>query len=91
MDEKGFAKGIINTVKVIVSVKEIVDIFMSQPGNREWVSTIECTNSTGYKLPPFVIFPGKRIQQAWITLDIDPNIVVHVSPNGWTDRDIAYK
>lgn len=89
MDEKGFAKGVIDNVKVIISVKERGDIFMTQPGNREWVSIIECINSSSYKLPPFIIFPGQRIQQSWIPSDIDPRTVIHVSSNGWTDRDIA--
>ena len=35
IDEKGFSKGIIDSVKVIVSIEEMGDIFMSQPGNRE--------------------------------------------------------
>ncbi|RAR00893.1 plasma membrane calcium-transporting atpase 2 [Stemphylium lycopersici] len=31
-----------------------------QPGNREWVTAIECINASGWYLPPFVILSGKR-------------------------------
>ena len=38
---------------------------------------------------PFIIFEGLRIQQSRLPDDIDNNIVIQVSPNGWTDCSIA--
>jgi hypothetical protein len=55
MDEKGFMKGIGDDSKVLVPVTE-EEVFSIQPGNREWVSVIECISTNGYSLPAFVIF-----------------------------------
>jgi len=45
--------------------------------------------TNGCSLPTFVIFKGKRIQQSWISSQMDEQTVLHVSENGWTDRLIA--
>ena len=47
MDEKGIAMGLIDSVKAIVS-KEEMSKYMVQPGNREWVSLIECVSEDGF-------------------------------------------
>jgi hypothetical protein len=52
MDEKGFMKGIGDDVKVLVPVTE-EEVFSIQPGNKEWVSVIECIGTNGYSLPAF--------------------------------------
>ena len=50
MDEKGFMKGIGDNVKVLVPVTE-EEVFSIQPGNKEWVSAIECIGTNGYTNP----------------------------------------
>ena len=55
MDEKGFMKGIGDNVKVLVPVTE-EEVFLIQPGNREWVSVIVCVGISGYCLPTSIIF-----------------------------------
>ena len=88
MDEKGFMKGIGDDVKVLMPVTE-EEVFSIQPGNKEWVSVIESIGTNGYTPPAFVIFKGQRIQQSWVNIQMDKQTVLRVSPNGWTDRDIA--
>ena len=88
MDEKGCMRGIGENVKVLVPRSE-AEVFSIQPGNREWVSIIECIGATGYILPPFFIFQGQRIQQDWVDATIDRKAVIRVTPNGWTDNTVA--
>lgn len=89
MDEKGVMKGIADVDNVVISRSEKTTI-TTQPGNRrEWVSIIECIGTNGYVLPPFVIFEGKQLPQSWITPGLDPNTVIKVTPNGWTDHEVA--
>jgi hypothetical protein len=88
MDEKGFMKGIGDDSKVIVPVEEM-EAFSVQPGNREWVSVIECIGTDGFYIPGFVIFKGKLIQENWIPDIVDRETVINVSENGWTDSGIA--
>jgi hypothetical protein len=88
MDEKGCMRGIGENVKVLVPRSE-AEAFSIQPGNREWVSIIECISATGYILPPLFIFQGQRIQEDWVNTTIDKNAVVRVTPRGWTDNTVA--
>lgn len=91
MDEKGFAMGLVNSVKVIVPIEE-AQAFVAQPGNRDWVSVIECISGNCYSLPAFVIFEGQRIIQSWVQgRNLDNQMVINVSENGWTTRAIALK
>jgi hypothetical protein len=46
INEKGIMMGFIGKVKVIISKYE-KKVYMIQPGNREWVSLIECISLDG--------------------------------------------
>ena len=51
---------------------------------------MESISASGYVVPPFVIFEGQQIEQSWLPDNIDnSNIVIQVSPDGWTDGSIA--
>lgn len=83
--------GLVNSIKVIILVKE-AQVFVAQLGNRDWVLVIECISGNCYSLPAFVIFEGQRIGQSWIQgRDLDHQIVINVSENGWTTQEIALK
>jgi hypothetical protein len=77
--------GLVATAQVVTRVDYYGKASLVQPGNREWVTSIECINSTGWALPPCVIFKGKVHIEGWyqdIKLPRDSRI--EVSPNGWT-------
>jgi transposase len=61
-DETGFLMGIAATSKVITSSKTVGRATTIQPGDREWVTTIECINASSWLIPPFVILQGKLHQ-----------------------------
>ncbi len=56
--------------------------FSVQAGNQDWVSLIECVSFNGTTLPPYFIFKGKLIQQAWLNPIKDGRAVLQVSDNG---------
>jgi len=89
MDEKGFMQGVIAKYKVMVSKYDKKKAYMTQCGNREWVSLIECVSMDGRSLPPWIIFKGKLIQKAWKEALKSGEITV--SENGWTDNSIGYE
>ena len=86
MDEKGIMMGLIGKVRVIVS-KYDKKIYMTQPGNREWVSLIECISLDGRRIRPWVIFKAKQHQKAWFSTL--PGVHIGLSDNGWTDNEIG--
>ena len=64
-DETGFAMGLIATAKVVTRAGYYGRRPLLQPGNREWVTSIEAINATGFAIPPCLIFKAKVHQQAW--------------------------
>jgi hypothetical protein len=57
-DETGFQMGVISTAKVITRAEKAKPVSI-QPGNREWVTVIDCILSYGWNIPPVIIFEGK--------------------------------
>ena len=88
MDEKGFAMGIADSSRVLIRRSE-AQAFSVQAGNQDWVSVIECVRLTGDVLPPYIIFPGKQIQKAWLDPIKDGRTILQVSDNGWTTNAIG--
>ena len=71
-DETGFQMGVISTAKVITGANRGKPVSV-QPGNREWVTVIDCILSYGWSVPPVIIFEGKVHQSTWYsdTLPLD--------------------
>ena len=89
MDEKGFALGVAGRARVICSRNDL-HIYVTQDGNREWASLIECISGDGRLLDMFVIFKGKRQMGAWWT-EIKKNspnsqAQIGLSEIGWTNN-----
>jgi hypothetical protein len=64
-DKTGFAMGMILTAKVITRAEILGKLQLLQPGNNEWVTAIKCISTTGFIVPPSIIFKGKRHIQGW--------------------------
>ena len=91
-DEAGFMMGVIATAKVVTSSEARNRPKRAQPGNREWVSIIQGINSTGWTIPPFIIFKAAVHLSAWYEDSVLPcNWVITLSENGWTTNEIGYE
>ena len=64
-DETGYAMGLISTTKVVTKSEMYGQYQVIQPGNLEWVTSIECVNSMGWVLPPCIIFKGSVHIKGW--------------------------
>jgi hypothetical protein len=89
-DETGFAMGLTATAKVITRSEYYGRRSLLQPGNREWVTAIECTNASGWALPPCIIFKGKVFIESWFD-NLPNDWRFEVSPNGWTSDEIGLR
>ena len=89
-DETGFAMGLIATAKVITRREYYGRRALLQPGNREWVTAIECINSSGWALPPCVIFKGKVFIESWFD-GLPDDWRFEVSRKGWTSDEIGLR
>ncbi|GMG14216.1 unnamed protein product [Aspergillus oryzae] len=89
-DETGFAMGLISTVKVVTRAELAGRPFLLQPGNREWVTSIECISSRG-PLPPCLIFKGKVHIEGWYEMGLPSDWRIEMSANGWTTDEIGLR
>ena len=91
-DETGYAMGLVATAKVVTRADLTGKPFLIQPGNREWVTSIECINASGWALPPCIIFKGKIHIEGWYQDEALPHDWrIEVSPNGWTTDEIGLR
>lgn len=89
-DETGFMMGIASGMsKVVTSSDRVGRANTIQPGNRDWVTTIECINASGWALSPLIILPGKLHQASWYR-DIPDDWTLAVSDNGWTTDELGF-
>ena len=88
-DETGFQMGIISTAKVITASERTLRPVTIQPGNREWVTAVECINSYGWSLPPMIILKGKIHISSWYTDSLPSDWTIAVSENGWTTDQLG--
>jgi len=88
-DETGFQMGVASTAKVITGSHHSTSCVRAiQPGNREWVTAIESVNTTGWALPPMIIFAGKVHQSTWYQ-DLPHDWTIGLSDNGWTNDELG--
>lgn len=91
-DETGYAMGLTATAKVVTRADMYGRRQVIQPGNREWVTSIECVNSMGWVLPPCTIFKGSVHIEGWYQESkLSSNWRIEVIPNGWTSDEIGLR
>ena len=91
-DETGFAMGLIATTKVVARAEMPGRPYLVQPGNREWVTTIECINTRGWSIPSTIIFKGKVHIEGWFDeAAIPSDWRIELSTNGWTTDAISLR
>ena len=84
--------GLIAITKVVSQAEMPGKPWLVQPGNREWVTTIKCINSSGWSIPSTIIFKGKRHIKGWFEeLSIPPAWRLEVSDNRWTTDVIGLR
>jgi hypothetical protein len=79
--------GITTTSKVVTRAEYHGRRAVTQPGNREWVTAIECIGNS-VSLLPYIIFKAKVFQEQWFKL-IPNGWRVNVSDDGWATDEIS--
>lgn len=90
MDEIGFLRGDIGTAKVVTARDG--PKYHIQPGDRDWMTVIECINVAKRRIPAMVIAKGKVFQNVWFDKDAglpDDWVIAH-SETGWSNDRLGY-
>jgi hypothetical protein len=88
MDETSVALGLCTNSRVLASSLE-KNAYVKSPGDREWVSIIECVSATGKRLRCAIIFKGNHLQTTWFPAYSVPDWLYTTSANGWTSNKIS--
>jgi hypothetical protein len=89
-DEVGYIMGHIGTTRVVTSSDRRGRPITIQPGDHDWITSIEGVNSCGWSLPPMLILAGKVHISTWYeNIDIPHDWVITLSENGWTTDKIG--
>ena len=87
-DETGFMMGVICASMVVTRSDRRGKGKSIQPGNREWATAIECVNSEGWCLPPFLIVQGVYYLANWFSeTNLPDNWVIKTISNEWTNNE----
>ena len=90
MDEIGFLRGDIGTAKVVTARDG--PKYHIQPGDRDWMTVIECINVAKRRIPAMVVAKGKVFQNVWFDKDtgIPDDWVIAHSETGWSNDRLGY-
>ena len=89
-DETGFAMGLAGTSRVVTTTDRRNRPAQLQPGDREWATSIEAINATGWCLPPMLILKGKVHISTWYEhCQVPPDWMIALSPTGWTSDELG--
>jgi hypothetical protein len=88
-NKSSFLMGKILSQLVVTGTEKPGKVKKLQPRDREWTTLVQGVSAIGRVIPPFLIFAGKVLISNWFTEDLLRNWVIHVSPTGWTNNDLA--
>lgn len=89
MDESGARVGCPGGENIIVPT-DIKELYTASPENRKSVTVIETIHADGREpLPPFVIAPGQKIMDNWISKNLIGTEHIACTPTGYTNNEIA--
>jgi hypothetical protein len=89
MDESGARIGCPAGEHVVVP-SEVKEMYTSSPENRKSVTVIETIIADGREpLPPFIIAPGQKIMDNWISEELVGNERLACTPTGYTNNQIV--
>ena len=90
MDEKGFILGFSTRSRVICRSYRRNPL-VTQDGNREMLTVLECVSADCFILPAFVIYKAKSHLSGWHGETDDLTARFCLSNNGWTDNVLGLR
>ena len=89
MDETGFRIGC-GRAHWVVSGHSRKPLLLTDPDNREYVTSCECISAGGRDIPLMVIIAGVLILEKWAQQnDLNDDVLLTPSPTGYSNDDLA--
>ena len=89
MNETGFRIGC-GRAHWVVSGHSRKPLLLTDPDNREYVTSCECISAGGRDIPPMVIIAGVLILEKWAQQnDLNDDVLLTTSPTSYSNDDLA--
>ena len=88
MDETGFRIGC-ERAHYVVTLDPIKPLRMTDPDNRDYITSVECISSGGAVIPPLIIISGAHVLHKWSENNLDGDTLFTTSESGYSNDDIA--
>ena len=86
MDETGFNIGDFEARHVVIDIS-VNSQYQAQPGQQEWVTSIECIYADGSSVSSVIIFTDETFVRQWMPKGFDSTWKVTNSVKGWTSNE----
>ena len=89
MDETGFRIGC-GRAQIVITLDPRKPLRMTDPDNRDYITSVECISSAGDVIPPLLILSGIHILHKWCQHnDLDGETLIGTSETGYSNDDLA--
>ena len=89
VDETGFRIGC-GRAQMVITMDPKKPLRMTDPDNRDYITTVECISSGGEVIPPLIIISGVQILHKWCQEnDLHDDILIGTSDSGYSNDDLA--
>ena len=89
MDETGFRAGC-GKVHWVITLDPDKPMLLTDPDNREYITSVESISGRGETIPPMIILYGILILKKWAEEnDLDEDILLATSPTGYSNDELA--
>ena len=89
MDETGFCTGC-GRAHWVISLDPDKPLLVTDPDNREYITSVESISDEGYSIPPILILCGVLILEKWVEEDdLDEDILLATSPTGYSNDELV--
>jgi|GraSoi_2013_40cm_1033754.scaffolds.fasta_scaffold13737_1 hypothetical protein len=87
-DETGFRIGCQNG-QIVITYSEIKAVYMSDPENRELITSVECVNAAGQTIDPMIVMAGAIIKEKHVANNLAAGILLATSDSGYTNDRLS--
>jgi len=82
IDETGFRIGCINR-RIVITYANTKAVYLSDPENRDYITSIECICGDRSTIPPIIILKGAVLLEAYFRNNLDGNTLFATTETGY--------
>jgi hypothetical protein len=90
-DETGFRIGVLQGGSKVITHVATKSVYLSDPDNRESITSVECISAGGEVIPPMIVMAGKVMLEKHFDNNLDSHTLLGVSESGYSNDVLGLK